>query len=165
MNQQISLNVSGSTIADSYVLFVRPDGSTLNESLLQTTDQFVDPTVLDAAGTWTLVIDPYLAETGSLTVLANSGGRSDGHDHVGDGEGGDDQSTRSERALHVQWGLNQKITLNVSGSTIAGGYMTFLRPDGSTLNGPLLHVRPTVLRSDVLDVAGTWTLVHRSLLR
>ena len=65
----ISLQLSNVSVASAYVSVLAPDGSALvKNTLLDTSGTFVDTKLLPASGTYSIVVDPTGANTGSVTL-------------------------------------------------------------------------------------------------
>jgi len=66
--QQISLNITNVTVAGSTVYIKKPDGTTLTSTSFGTGGSFIDNTTLPATGTYTILADPSIYNTGNLTL-------------------------------------------------------------------------------------------------
>ena len=65
----ISLQLSNVSVASAYVSVLAPDGSALvKNTLLDTSGTFVDTKLLPSSGTYSIVVDPTGANTGSVTL-------------------------------------------------------------------------------------------------
>ena len=67
--QGLSLRLSSVTVASSFVSILKPDGTTLVPQTSVGTAGRTITTTLPAAGTYTIVVDPQAAATGSLTLM------------------------------------------------------------------------------------------------
>ncbi len=76
--QDMSFNVSASSISSWTYSILRPDGSTLTGPHMGYTGVFRDTTDLPTAGTYSILIDPNGAATGSATVQLHDATEADG---------------------------------------------------------------------------------------
>ena len=96
---------------------------------------FLEPTALNAAGTWTLLIDPSAWYTGTVTVLARAVTDLTGTITLGVAKAVT-ISQPGQRARYTFSGnTGQGIAINITGSTIAGSSLNFYRPNGTSFNG------------------------------
>jgi YD repeat-containing protein len=70
--QRVSLQMTAVSIQWSVVTIKRPDGSTLATADVFTSGAFIDSNVLADPGTYTITVDPVLANTGSMTLTLNN---------------------------------------------------------------------------------------------
>src|SRR6185503_13315783 len=70
--QRVSLQITAVSIQWSVVTLKRPDGSTLASAQVFTSGNFIDSNVLADAGTYTITVDPVVANTGSMTLTLNN---------------------------------------------------------------------------------------------
>lgn len=66
--QKVSLNASGVTIISSSLAFLKPDGSTLTSTGLNTSGNFIDSQTLPVTGTYTVLLDPTGGYSGNATL-------------------------------------------------------------------------------------------------
>ena len=67
--QRVSLNLSGVTISNSYVSLLNPDGTSLGGSTYTSIfGGFLDARSIPTTGTYTILVDPQAAATGSMTL-------------------------------------------------------------------------------------------------
>src|SRR5439155_1051081 len=67
--QRISLKLSAVTVSSSYVSILKPDGSPLGSNVyVSIFGGFVDTRTLPVNGTYTILVDPLDAATGSITL-------------------------------------------------------------------------------------------------
>ena len=154
-----SLQLSNVSVANAYVSVLAPDGSVFVKSVLVGTGgAFVDARLLPSSGTYSIVVDPTGANTGSMTLAL--------HDVPADISG---ELVAGAPALTVAIttpGQNARLTfkgtagrrvsLVLSSVSISSSLVTILRPNGSTLAAVL--VSPTG-RSLTLDLNATGTYV------
>lgn len=67
-SQRVSVKSSSSTISLATLSILRPDGSTLSLNTIGAGAGFLDAATLPATGTHTLFLDPWGANTGSVTL-------------------------------------------------------------------------------------------------
>lgn len=70
--QQVNIGVSSVTVTTVNVSLLRPDNTTLTSGSIGTTGGSVDPPVLPTTGTYTILVDPTGAYTGSATLTLSS---------------------------------------------------------------------------------------------
>jgi hypothetical protein len=70
--QQITVRVTGNTIATVAVKLLKPDGTQLTSSTNGASSFNLATQTLPVSGTYTVVVDPTAANTGSLTLTATS---------------------------------------------------------------------------------------------
>lgn len=71
VDQRISLNITGvSVTGNSWVTIVirKPDGSQLTSTTVDSSGGFIDTKTLTSTGTYTIFVDPYQSNTGSVTL-------------------------------------------------------------------------------------------------
>ena len=145
-NQRVALDVSGSTYDYAYVTLKKPDGGTLwSTSFSAGRNAWSDVLTLPAPGTYTIVVDPSDKATGSLTLgLASVPADLMQTISVG-GTSSVATSTAGQDAIVAFTGVaNQRVALDVSGSTYDYAYVTLKKPDGGTLwstSSPLAATR------------------------
>jgi hypothetical protein len=157
LNQRIAMTITGSTFPNcGSVYLLGPDSSQPNFACTQ--DGFTDPVPLDVAGTWTLVVDPYYADTGQLTITLSSVVDDTGTITLGTAKAVS-LGTPGERGLYTFTGaLNQKIATTITGTTFANcGEVYLIAPDTSQIN--VTCTQDGFTDPVVLTQAGTWTLV------
>ena len=172
--QTATLNVTGSTLSSSIVTLVRPNGTTLISNGFGTGASFLDFTSspLDAAGTWTLTVDPQGQATGSatLTLTLTNGGGGGGTITPGtpvtttiNTAGGTKSytfgGTAGQRPTLFIGTADWRSAINGGGVGSGTAYVYLYRPDGSyfgyftgTSTGNVYGETST------LDVNGTWKI-------
>ncbi len=157
LNQRIATTITGTTFPNcGNVYLLAPDQSTVGDTCTQ--NGFTDPVVLTQAGTWTLVVDPYSNDTGSLSITLSSITDITGTIAVGTAKTVT-ISTPGQRALYTFTGaLNQQIASTITGSTYPNcGNIFLIAPDTSELSDTCTQNGFT--DPVTLTQAGTWTLV------
>jgi hypothetical protein len=131
----LSLNVSAVTILSGTVSILRPDGTQLTSKTFTSSGVFVDVPALPVAGTYTIVFDPASTLVGGATLKLV--------DVPTDIVGAITQngasvpltiSTPGQNArLMFSGTAGESVSVLVSGLTITSGFVSILRPDGTTL--------------------------------
>jgi subtilisin family serine protease len=159
--QLVSLKLSAVTIANSYVSILKPDGTQLGgNAYVGTSGGFLDARTLPVAGTYTILLDPQEAATGSATLAL--------YDIPGDVSGtltlGGPPLTAAFAIPGQNGGITfsgtagQKINLTFSGVSVLFSFFSVLNPNGSTLvsNTMLFTSGRTVTAT--LPADGTYTI-------
>ena len=137
--ERISLKVAPSTLSWAYLSILKPDGSVfVANTMVSTTGAFVDTRTLPAAGTYTIVLDPQGAATGSAT-LALYDVPADASGSVGFGGPSLTISTATpgqNARITFDGRAGQHVSLKFSGVTVSLSYVSILKPDGGTLVAP-----------------------------
>ena len=161
--QQISLGISGSTITFGYLSILKPDGSALiNRYAFSSGSGFVDTQTLPATGTYTIFIDPDQGYTGHLTLNLYEVPVDDTGTVVIDGGPVNlNMPVPGENASLTFAGTqDQQILTAISGSTITFGYLSILKPDGSTLiNRHAFGSGNNSIGATTLPTTGTYTVL------
>jgi hypothetical protein len=159
--ETVGLTVSGVTILSGTVSILRPDGTTLVTKSFSTNGAFVDGTPLPVTGTYTAVVDPSDALTGSATLkLADvtadiTGTISAGGPPVSVTTTAPGQNVR----LTFAGSAGQSVSLQLTGVTVASGTLSFLRPDGTTLAVKGFSAGTTFVDPVALSAGGTYTIL------
>lgn len=157
--QQISFAVTASTIS-GYVELHKPDGSYGGTYTGAVAGQFADSFTLDTTGTWSLVVDPGGASTGSVTVKLYT---------FSDVAGPALAPGGAAKSLTIATpGQNGRFTFagsngdtrafEVTTSTLSG-YVELHRPDGSYAGAFTCLGAGCASGPFNLDATGTWTLL------
>jgi hypothetical protein len=165
--QRVSLEIA-STVKQTRVSIVNPDSSALIPSMLvSTAGGFVDTKSLPATGTYTITVDPQIADTGTVTlslynVPANvSGTITPGGAAVPVTIGTPGQNA----ALTFSGTTNQRISLwiandTIGGVTSAGAKLSILKPDATALiNQVGITAAQAFIDTHTLPLTGTYTIV------
>jgi subtilisin family serine protease len=160
--QRISLKLSASSIASSYVSVLNPDGSALGGNTYVGASGFVDTRTLPTAGSYTVLIDPQGAATGSMTatlydVPADAGGAiTAGGPAVTAAMSTPGQNAR----LTFDGQEGQRISLKLSSVTISSSYVSILQPSGAALGGnSYVGTSGGFADTRTLPAAGTYTIL------
>jgi subtilisin family serine protease len=160
--QRVSLNLTGVTISNSYVSFLKPDGTTLGSSTyVSQFGGFLDTRALPSAGTYTILVDPQAAATGSMTlILYNVPPDAGGTIAFGGSSPTVTMSTPGQNATVTfdgQAGQRASVKLD---TTVSSAYVSLLNPDGSVLT-PNTYVGPSggFLDPKALPASGTYRIL------
>jgi hypothetical protein len=150
------------TIANSYVSILKPDGNPLGgNAYVGTSGGFLDTRTLPSPGSYTILLDPQEAATGSATLTLYEvppdvpgtlviGGPSLTANIATPGQGA--RITFDGRA-------GQRVTLTFSGVTVLFSYFSILRPDGSPfVSQTFLFTSGRTVTAD-LPADGTYAIV------
>ena len=159
--ERISVQMSGATIASSWLSILRPDGTALGSNTYAGAgNSFVETRVLPVAGTYSVVLDPQDAATGSATLTVYdvppdvtgslvAGGASVTLDILTPG-----QNAR----LTFSGTAGQHVSLSLTGVTLSASYVSILRPDGTNLTWPAyIGIFGGTIAAD-LPAGGTYTV-------
>jgi hypothetical protein len=162
LNQRVSVKLTGSTYGSAKVTWRKPDGTALFSPSLAISPlgTFLVPRILTPAGTYTLFIDPQLAETGTVDVQVFNvppdlgGAITPGTPlHVAIDNPG-------QNALYTFSGTSgQRLSLDLQNVTFEKATVSVLKPDGTALYSPASTVLSggTGFREPVtLPVSGTY---------
>ena len=160
--QRISIKLSSVTIASSYVSILKPDGKALgNNTFVGPSGGFVDVRTLPDAGSYTLLVDPQAAATGSMTVaLYDVPADMTGSTAIGGPSLTVTMGTPGQNGrITFDGSAGQRVSLRFTGVTILSSYVTILRPDGTTLGAK--NIVGTSGRTITVDlpVDGTYAIV------
>jgi YD repeat-containing protein len=129
---RISATLNSSTIAGAAATFLNPNGSTLASDGFGTGNKFFEPATTATTGTYTLVIDPSAAHTGSVTVtLYNVPADVTGSLTVNGSAQTITLSGPGQKAtLTFTWNSGQQVTVHGANSTMGCVNLILQRPDG-----------------------------------
>jgi hypothetical protein len=152
--QRLNLGITANTVSTRATI-LKPDGTTL----IATAPALVmDLAPLPATGTYTILLDPYNAATGTMTLTLSE--EQTGAITKGGASVPLSLTRPAERArLSFSGTAGQRLSLGLTGSTIGSGTASFLNPDGSTLASLSFGTASTALDTPVLPVTGTYTIL------
>ena len=167
VNQRVSVEVippaSGSTLQILNLSLVDPNGTTLSNQLvtLPTSGSygFIDTQTLALAGTYTIKIDPYQANTGGVRLYTYSVPADiSGTITVGGAAKTPSITVPGQNAKYTFSGTaSETVKVALSGSTITQGTVRFLNPDGSVRASTGFGTAATSLQA-TLGAAGTYSV-------
>ncbi len=158
--QRINLGFSAATVTQFSVTAYRPDGVAMTVPVtFNTTGGSVDLGVVPMTGTYTIFLDPVSTYTGSLTVTAST--ELTGTITPGGAAVPITISRVGQNARYTFSGTaGQTVSLNLTAVTIASGFASILKPDGSALIAPTsFSTAGGVLDSQVLPTTGTYAIL------
>jgi YD repeat-containing protein len=161
--QRVSLRITGSSISQSHISIRKPDGAALVSPTWTTgTSSFVDMVTLPTTGTYTVVVDPYLANTGSMTLtLYDVPPDFTGTIVPGGASTAVTIGTPGQNAqISFTGGAGQRVSLRTTSSTISQRYVSIQKPDGTGLVSPTFQTGSSSFVDTVpLPAAGSYTIV------
>jgi YD repeat-containing protein len=162
--QRVSLALTGATLTSVSISVLKPDGSTLlspTSPLFSGGNAVLDLPVPPVTGTYTLFVDPYLLNTGGLTLLLSS-------EIVGsialDGATFPLSVTRAGQNARLTFDgtAGQRVSLALTGVAMGTGCCPaaayILKPDGTTLTWSYFGVSGWVIDAPALPVSGTYAV-------
>ena len=162
--QRAAARISGSCCT-TRVSILRPDGSTLSSlTAFASIDGFLEPVTLPSTGTYTVLLDPDAASTGSVT-LSLYDVPPDVTDPITAGSplrvtiGTPGQNARIAFAGTAGQEVSLRLTDVTIGSIVSGTTVSLLRPDGTTLASAVVGTNGGFLDGRTLAVTGTYTVL------
>lgn len=170
-NQRVLLKISGVAFTGGTSNFVsvaikNPDGTSLASTNLSSSVGFIDTQTLPADGSYTIVIDPSNASTGSATLTLYAVA----DDLIGSITPGDPAVTVSTTSvgqnvkLMFEGTANQRVSLRITNVVLTGGTsnrasVAIRKPDGSTVSSTTVDSSGGFIDTKILPVTGTYTLL------
>jgi hypothetical protein len=154
--QRVSLGMTSVTLTGARVFVLKPDGTTLTS----TAPPFLEPVTLPASGTYTLLVDPIGAGTGSVTLTLSDVPPDVTGTLAVNGAGLTVTiAAPGQNALVTFAGTaGQAATVRVTGNTIAGVTVTLLRQSGATLAVLFSSAASFTLAPQTLPATETYTV-------
>ena len=167
VGQVVSAQLTGAAFApgcpDVALAFVRPDGSHDTSVTTCTNTAFLDAVDIDQAGTWTVLVDPQGAATGTATVQAFNANDQKGLIALnGTAVNVSVTTIGQDSSWHFSGSIGQKIAALVTNATFPGCpafVLHLVRPDGSDLGSVNSCNDTAFLDGLTLDQTGTWVVV------
>lgn len=160
--QRISLQLSNVTISFATLSILKPDGSPVDSGrYLGAGNTFVDTTTLATAGTYTILLDPQGAATGSASIQVydvppDAGGPITLGSPVSITTTVPGQNAR----LTFSGTAGQRISMKISNSTFASATATLLGPNGAAVgSGTFFGTSGGFVDARTLPSTGTYALV------
>ncbi|MGQ0557707.1 MAG: beta strand repeat-containing protein [Nitrospiraceae bacterium] len=158
--QWVNLGLTVVTISSSTVSLLKPDGTTLEAGPIGTSGGSIDPiTTLPTTGTYTIVVDPAVLATGSMTLTLTS-------PLTGtitlDGASVPISLTKAGRTARYTFSgtSGQWVSLGMTAVTISSGTVTLLNPSGTPLASTSISTSGGGLEPpNSLPTTGTYTIV------
>jgi len=161
--QRISMQVGNGSFSMAYLSIVNPDGTNLvSSTIFGTTGTFIDTKTLPATGTYTVVVNPAAAYTGSAplslymvppdpALSVSPGGSAVGFAITTPGQNA--RATFSGTA-------GQRVSLALGPDTIKQASVSVLRPDGTSLGSSATILSGGgFVDTRTLSVTGTYTVL------
>jgi YD repeat-containing protein len=160
-NQRVSLKLSSVTITSSSVQILKPDGTQLASQSVGTTGGFIDTQTLPTTGTYSVLIDPASTYTGSMTLtLYNVPADVTGAISVGGASVSVTTTTPGQRAILTFAGTSgQRVSLNMTGVTIATSTVQLRKSDGTVLVSLSVGTAGDFSDPQTLPSTGTYTVL------
>ncbi|HSE15992.1 MAG TPA: IPT/TIG domain-containing protein [Pyrinomonadaceae bacterium] len=164
--QRISLRMTAvsigtSTCCSTRVSILNPDGSTLvSPTFVGTTGGFIDVQTLATTGTYTIVVDPQNADTGSMTLtLFSVPADTTGTVTIGGAAVNVTITTPGQNgSLTFSGTSGQQATVHVTSNTMGLVRVTLLRPDGTQMTTSFTSSASFNLATQSLTTTGTYTI-------
>src|SRR5262249_13189154 len=140
---------------------LRPDGTTLATKFFSSSGTFVDGTPLPSTGTYTVVVDPSDATTGSATLKLADVPPDITRTITAGGPPVSVTTTAPGQNVRLTFtgSAGQSVSLQLAGVTLASGTVSFLRPDGTTLAVKSFSAGTSFIDPVALSAGGTYTIL------
>jgi hypothetical protein len=156
--QKLTLTVSGNSIAGTDLTIRDPNGNTVATLFVSGTTAFRDVFALATTGTYTITVDPRDLLTGSMTFVMNAVPDNTGSTAIGTPTTVT-IGTIGEVAIRTfSATAGQKLTLTVSGNSIAGADLTVRNPSGATVATLFASAAAAFRDVFTLPTTGTYTI-------
>lgn len=158
--QRVSVNGSSGLSTCWSIAILKPDGTQLANTFTCGSTAFIEPQTLPVTGSYTVLIDPSGAGTGSATANLYNVVDVTGSITLGGSSVNVSLATPGQKASYTMSGTSgQQATVRVVGSTFACVTVTLLKPDGTTLTSTFTCGSTFNLATQTLPVTGTYTVV------
>ena len=151
-----------STYQGAKVTMLAPDGTTLGVTTYLYAKSFVEPVVLPATGTYTLLVDPQLGATGSATATLYDVPADATAATTANGPPATVTTTVPGQGARAVFDgtASTRVSVRVAGVTMAGARVSLKGPDGTTLVAPVyVGAAGGFLEPTTLPATGPYTLV------
>lgn len=162
--QRVSFGISNGTMGWAQISVVSPNGATLLTPTWINNSGFIDTKTLPITGTYSIVIDPEDANTGSLNIqIYNVPADTTGTLTAGGSALTVTTTTPGQNArISFQGSSGEKVFL-IASDVVMGGtgwsQLSILKPDGSTLVSPTWVNAYKTFDTVTLPAAGAYTIV------
>ena len=161
--QQVSMAFSASTLSSGAISILKPDGTVLGTTSLNTGAGFIDAMKLPSSGTYTVFINPAATSAGSLTMMLSAFTDVSSTITIGGPAVTVTTTVPGQNAnLTFSGTAGQRVSMKISGVVfIGGGYMSLeiVKPDGTTLGAmPYIAAAGAFIDAQTLPVSGTYTI-------
>ncbi len=163
-NQRVSLNVSSvSFTGNSWVTIYikKPDGSSLTLTTVDASGGFLDTKTCPVNGTYTVLVDPVNANTGSLTLTLYDVPADDSDTTTVNGSGVTVSTTVPGQNAEVTFSgtSTQQVTVRLTSNSLGLITVKLLKPDGTTLTQHSSSSTNFNLLQQTLPTTGTYKVV------
>ena len=163
--QRVSLKVNSNTIASCLVRIYNPNGSTLASITANTSGGFMDAPLLQATGTYTILIDPSTTNTGSINFTLNNA--SDVTASITPGGPAVTVTTTvagQNAVLSFTGTAGQRISLKMTGvtigtSTCCSTRVSILKPGGTLFSPTFFGTTGGFIDVQTLPVTGQYSIL------
>jgi hypothetical protein len=135
-NQRVSLRITSSTLAQSYISMRKPDGTWLfTPEFITGASAFIDTKTLPVAGTYVVVVDAYDANIGGMTLtLYDVPPDASGTGSVGGGTVPLSVTVPGQNASMTFAGTSsQQVTVRMTGNSMGFVTLRLLRANGTVV--------------------------------
>ena len=163
--QRISLRIDNSTYgsSNSQVIIHNPDGTTLASDTSANTGDFIDTKVLPATGTYTILVEPDLYFTGSMTLTLNDVSTDVTGTITPGGPPVTVTTTVPGQNARLTFGgtAGQRISLRIDNSTYgsSNSQVIIYNPDGTVLASDTSANTGDFIDTRTLAATGTYTIL------
>lgn len=157
--QRLSIGLSSVTITQFFASIYSPDGTLLfAPTPYSTSGGGLDLPVLPMTGTYTIVLDPFSTHTGTVTVTAST--ELTGTITPGGAAVPISITRVGQNARYTFTGTaGQTVSAGLTAVTIPNGTVSIIKPDGSTLVGPIsFNTNGGAIESQILPATGTYAV-------
>lgn len=161
VDQRISLNITGvSVTGNSWVSITirKPDGSLLTTTTVDSSGGFIDTRTLTATGTYTIFVDPYQSNTGSVTLtLYDVPADANTTTTVNASAVGLTTTVAGQNAYATFSGTSStQLTVRVTSNGMGSVTVKLLKPDGTQLTSHSSSSANFNLTTQTLPTTGTY---------
>jgi hypothetical protein len=157
--QRLSLGLTGSTLTTATATISNPDGTTLASGIFAASNTALDtPTPLATTGTYALLINPSQSFTGTVTLTLSS--EVTGALTIGGTATPVAIARAGQRArMTFEGTAGQRLSVNMTGSTLPSGTATVFTPSGSALVAQGFSGSGGFIDPRTLGATGTYSLL------
>ena len=160
--QRVSFKMFNVSISNSTFVVYNPSGTSLTgNQTVGTSGLFIDTKTLPTTGTYTILIDPQAAYTGSMTITIYD--VVDVVSNISAGGSGITVTTTTPGQnawLPFSGTSSQRVSLKINGVTMTSTNVSVFKPDGSTLFGPsFVNNNGTFVEPMSLTASGTYKVL------
>ena len=164
-NQRVSLNINSISLTGGYHDYVTisikaPDGSTLASNTYSSGGTGYIDTLVLAAGTYTILVNPWDTSTGSVTITLNDvPADATGTLTIGGSSLTLTTTVPGQNAMPTFSGTaDQQVSVSFTSNTMGTVTVTLLKPDGTSLTSTTSSSASFGLPTQTLPVTGTYSI-------